>query len=177
MTSTDPGEAPQDDVPAFRAGMRDTVEALRDLASVVSRAAARHGHLPSATSAAMSDLAAQAERYVGRLEWEHPLQDAHTFGTMTLVAAADYERRYADLFDSDRAPVYGGNPVNSVSPRPRRILWSGVERRLTIRTPVTARSEPSRPRRRGLDHRQSSPPGGCSPAVGGDRVTAPRSTG
>jgi hypothetical protein len=96
------------DQPAFIAGMAATVSAMRTLCAAIEGAPARHGHQPAAVSVAMDDLANEA-RYAARCgeNWLGPIRDTQTFGGMTLVAATDYGRRYADLFTGERAPVYG----------------------------------------------------------------------
>ncbi len=103
--SSDP---PAVDAPAFLAGMADTVGRMRALCAAIVEAPARHGHQPSAQSVAMSDIAKESQ-YAKRCgeDWLAPVGDTHTFGAMTLLAASDYGRCYADLFAGDRAPVYG----------------------------------------------------------------------
>ncbi len=56
----------------------------------------------------MSDIAKESTfaKRCGE-DWLAPVADTHTFGAMTLLAASDYGRCYADLFASARAPVYG----------------------------------------------------------------------
>ena len=94
--------------PAFVAGMAETVSAMRELCRAAGDASGRHGHQPSARSVAMADIAREA-RYIAMWgdNWPTPVQDAHTFGGMTLTAATDFGLCYADLFDGERAPVYG----------------------------------------------------------------------
>jgi hypothetical protein len=53
----------------------------------------------------MVELAAEPE-YRNRSTWERPITDTHTFGGMTLRAATDFVRGFAQLFDTDRPPVY-----------------------------------------------------------------------
>lgn len=55
----------------------------------------------------MRELAEEVKSYMGRSSWDAPVQGAHTFGGVTLFAAADHLRSYGSLFDADRAPVYG----------------------------------------------------------------------
>lgn len=94
--------------PDFIARMADTVAAMHTLCSAIEGAPARHGFQPAPVSVAMGDLDKES-RFVARFgeDWLGPVRDTHTFGGMTLFAATDYARCYADLFTGDRAPVYG----------------------------------------------------------------------
>jgi hypothetical protein len=71
----------------------------------VDAVAERHGGLPSADSGAMTERADE-QSYRTRSKWEQPVTDTHTFGAVTLRAAADYVRGIAELFASDRSPLY-----------------------------------------------------------------------
>jgi hypothetical protein len=92
---------------AFRQALAPTISALRDLADAVSERAALHGHQPSASSRAMEEIAVEATFAARSGGWDQPIRDTHTFGEMTLVAAADYARSFAVLIDADSTPVYG----------------------------------------------------------------------
>jgi hypothetical protein len=61
--------------------------------------------MPDAESRAMEELAAEAS-FRSRSTWEQPIVDSHTFGSMTLRAAADYLRAFGQLFDGPQPPVY-----------------------------------------------------------------------
>jgi hypothetical protein len=61
--------------------------------------------LPSADSGAMTERADE-QSYRTRSKWEQPVTDTHMFGAATLRAAADYVRGIAELFASDRPPLY-----------------------------------------------------------------------
>jgi len=90
----------------LREWMAPTAEALRALACAVEETGPRHGAMPSADSVAMGELADQ-DSYGARSGWEQPVADTHEFGSMTLLASLDYVRSFANLFATDRAPVYG----------------------------------------------------------------------
>lgn len=53
----------------------------------------------------MGELA-EERNYRSRSTWTLPVTDAHAFGWMTLRAANDYVRGFAELFDSPRPPLY-----------------------------------------------------------------------
>ncbi|MFZ1155901.1 MAG: hypothetical protein WAN93_13470 [Solirubrobacteraceae bacterium] len=91
----------------FRQALAPTISAVRDLADAVNECAGRHGHKLSASSRAMEEIAVEAT-FAARSEgWQEPVRDTHTFGGMTLVAAADFARSFAVLLDADSTPVYG----------------------------------------------------------------------
>lgn len=98
----------------FVSGMADTVQALNDLTNAMAQTPERHGMLPSAAARAMSDIAEEARfaKLFGD-DWPKPVSDTHSFGGMTLVAAADYGHSYAALFSAgqERAPVFGHLPL------------------------------------------------------------------
>jgi hypothetical protein len=92
---------------AFRRALAPTIGAVRDLADAVSGRAERHGHQPSANSRAMDEIAAEVTFAARSDGWKEPIRDTHTFGAMTLTAAADFARSFAVLIDVDSTPVYG----------------------------------------------------------------------
>ena len=92
---------------AFREAMAATVDTLRVFSDAVRRVAPRHRHLPSATSRAMVEIAAEADDYSKRSVWSTPITDTHTFGAMTLLAASDYVGTFAAAIDATPTPVYG----------------------------------------------------------------------
>lgn len=91
----------------FRHALAPTIGAVRDLADAVGECAARHGHQPSASSRAMEEIAVEAQFAARSDGWREPIKDTHTFGGMTLAAAADFARSFAVLLDADSTPVYG----------------------------------------------------------------------
>lgn len=90
----------------FRDALRPLVEALHEFSAVVDAVAPRHGRTPWANSLAMREIADE-HRYSGPSGWDQPIHDTHMLGDLTLRAAADYVRTFAEAFLADRAPVYG----------------------------------------------------------------------
>jgi hypothetical protein len=88
----------------FREAIAPTVNALRAFANAVDDLVERH-RLPAAESRAMSEIAAE-QALATRSTWTGPISDTHTFGAMTLRAAADYVRGFAELFTADRIPMW-----------------------------------------------------------------------
>lgn len=82
------------------------VEGIRAFCTAIDDVAERHGQLPDASSGAMEELAVEAD-YRGLSTWRNPVTDTHTFGGMTLRAASDFARSFAQLFDTEEPPVYG----------------------------------------------------------------------
>jgi hypothetical protein len=54
----------------------------------------------------MKELAAESA-YREASTWRNPITDTHMLGGMTLRAATDYLRSFAQLFDTEEPPVYG----------------------------------------------------------------------
>lgn len=92
---------------AFRQALAPTIGVVHDLADAVGERAERHGHQPSASSRAMEEIAVEAQFAARSDGWQEPIRDTHTFGGMTLTAAADFARSFAVLLDADSTPVYG----------------------------------------------------------------------
>jgi hypothetical protein len=90
---------------AFREAMLPTIRAVRDLVDEIENMDERHGALPSVSSQAMAEIAAESE-WAARSDWENPVRDTHSFGAMTLVAARDYARAFAQTLDTVVTPVY-----------------------------------------------------------------------
>jgi hypothetical protein len=91
----------------FRQALAPTIGTVHDLADAVGERAERHGHQPSASSRAMEEIAVEAQFATRSGGWHEPVRDTHTFGGMTLTAAADFARSFAVLLDADSTPVYG----------------------------------------------------------------------
>lgn len=91
----------------FRQALAPTIGAVRDLGDAVNERAGRYGHQPSASSRAMEEVAVEATFAARSGGWQEPIRDTHTFGGMTLTAAADFARSFAALIDADPMPVYG----------------------------------------------------------------------
>lgn len=91
---------------SFQAWMAPHVEGIRAFCAAVDAVADRHGQLPDASSEAMTELAAEADHRRQTI-WRNPVTDTHMFGAMTLRAATDFARSFAQLFDTEQPPVYG----------------------------------------------------------------------
>jgi hypothetical protein len=90
----------------FQGWMAPMVAALNEFVRAVEDVGPRHGNLPTDGSQAMRELASEDELRE-RSGWENPITDTHTFGGMTLWAAADYTRSFAATFGGQRPPLYG----------------------------------------------------------------------
>lgn len=90
----------------FRGAMAPIADALNALVRAVEATGPRHGNLPAPESEAMKELASEDE-YRARSGWENPVTDTHSFGGMTLWAAADYVRSFASTLGGERPPIYG----------------------------------------------------------------------
>ncbi len=85
-----------------------SVATLRTVTDAIKGAPDRHGHLPGARSAAMGDLAAQANgRITKPTAWDTPMGDAQSLGWLDLLAATDAARCYGHLFGGDSTPLFG----------------------------------------------------------------------
>jgi hypothetical protein len=88
----------------FRAHVAPTVSAIRAFTNALDDISAAH-RLPTVDSSAMRELDAEhASREVST--WEHPVGDTLAFGALTLRAAADNVRSFAEALDADRPPIY-----------------------------------------------------------------------
>jgi hypothetical protein len=87
---------------AFRDVMAPTADALRGFAAAVDE---RHQDYPWADSPAMSEIAVE-QGYAKRSSWENPITDTHMLGGLTLRAATDYVRGFAETLAADNPPVY-----------------------------------------------------------------------
>jgi hypothetical protein len=90
----------------FRRAMAPTAEALDALVRAVEATGPRHVGLPAPESEALKELASEDD-YRARSGWENPITDTHSFGSMTLWAAADYVRSFATTLGGQRPPIYG----------------------------------------------------------------------
>jgi hypothetical protein len=91
---------------AFRAIVAPTASLIRELADAALAVAPTLGANPSATSRAMSEIAAEVDRYGSLSDWIHPITDTHMLGGLTLFAACDYARGFANAIEADPTPVY-----------------------------------------------------------------------
>lgn len=84
------------DAAEFRDAMKPTVDALRAFANAVDDLDQR-SRPPAAASRAMSEIAAE-QALSERSDWNDPLSVTHGNGALTLRAAADYVRGFAQVF-------------------------------------------------------------------------------
>ena len=82
------------------------MQATKDLTSALRDMDPSGNRPPSATSVAMEEIEAEA-RYANRTQWNGPIIDTHSFGAITLFAASDYARCFAEVFGPGPTPVYG----------------------------------------------------------------------
>lgn len=93
------------DVAEFRDAMKPTVDGLRAFANAVDDLEQR-SRPPAAESRAMNDIAAE-QALSDRSDWNDPLSVTHANGALTLRAAADYVRGFAQVFTGDeRMPIW-----------------------------------------------------------------------
>jgi hypothetical protein len=93
------------DAAEFRDALKPTVDGLRAFANAVDDLEQR-SRPPAAESRAMSEIAAE-QALSERSEWSDPLSVTHSNGALTLRAAADYVRGFAQVFSSDqRMPTW-----------------------------------------------------------------------
>ena len=82
------------------------VDGTRDLAIAVEAVRMRRGALPAAESAAMREVADEAN-YATRSGLDAPFTLTHTLAGLTLTAVSDYVRTFAEAFTTEHTPVYG----------------------------------------------------------------------
>jgi hypothetical protein len=100
-------ESREVDADEFRDAMAPVAEALNALVRAVEATGPRHGDLPGPESEAMNELASEDEYRARSGGWQNPMADTHSFGSMTLWAAADYVRSFASTLGGERPPIYG----------------------------------------------------------------------
>lgn len=83
------------------------MQVLSNLTDAVLAVDGRHGFLPAVPSRAMGEREVEGARFKGKSDWDLPVTDTHSFGGITLTAACDDARCFADLFGGQRTPVYG----------------------------------------------------------------------
>jgi hypothetical protein len=91
------------DPDAFRRWMAPTVEVFTTFVAAVDDVLSRP---PAANSQAMRELA-EEDGYRARSSWEKPVSDSLMLGALTLRAAADCVRTFANAFSAGPTPVYG----------------------------------------------------------------------
>jgi hypothetical protein len=86
--------------------MTPIISGMLDFTTAVNAAAPRHGDIAWAGSPAMAEISDESG-YTGRSGWDAPLGDTHLLGSLTLRAATDYVRMFAEALNASRAPLYG----------------------------------------------------------------------
>jgi hypothetical protein len=95
---------PQD----FVARMKPTVDVLNGLCAVIETASERHDLQPVKGSQGSREVEEEGPlRASTRGLWAEPVRSSHSIGDLTLTAATDFGRCYAQLFSGARAPVFG----------------------------------------------------------------------
>jgi hypothetical protein len=86
--------------------MKPIVAAMLDFTTALNERGPRHGDLAWDGSPAMAELSAESA-YATRSGWDEPFGDTHLLGALTLRAATDYVRLFAEAFNAATAPLYG----------------------------------------------------------------------
>jgi hypothetical protein len=94
------------DAKEFRDALAPLVGDIRAFTLEVDAVGPRHGSMPWEGSAAMRELGDE-QGYKQRCSWAGPITDTHGLGGMTLHAAADYVRTFAESFSTESIPTYG----------------------------------------------------------------------
>jgi hypothetical protein len=90
----------------FRNALAPLVTFLREFTGAIHAVGERHGRNPWAESPATKELADDAD-YGARCGWDGPITNTHAMGGLTLTAATDYVRSFAEVLAADRPPTYG----------------------------------------------------------------------
>lgn len=91
----------------FRESLEPLVTAIREFAVAVGEVGPRHGEIATVDSPAMKEISDEQTYSQRSSGWQGPVTDSHGLGALTLRAAADYVRSFADAFSAGRAPIYG----------------------------------------------------------------------
>jgi hypothetical protein len=90
----------------FHKAVAPTVQVMRDLTNAIMAVEPRHKHRPEQGSEGAGELDFQ-EVIEKKTSWDKPITDTHSMGGVALLAATDYARGFAELFDGKRTPVFG----------------------------------------------------------------------
>ena len=90
----------------FREALAPMVADIRTFTLEVDAVGARHGSKPWEHSPAMREVADEPG-YQERCSWAGPITETHMLGRLTLQAAADYVRTFAQSFTTESIPMYG----------------------------------------------------------------------
>jgi hypothetical protein len=90
----------------FRQALAAMMADVRVFTLEVDAVGPRHGSVPWDGSPAIRELADEPG-YQERCSWTGPFTDTHMLGGLTLQAAADYVRTFAESFKTQSVPIYG----------------------------------------------------------------------
>jgi hypothetical protein len=90
----------------FREALAPMMADIRVFTLEVDAVGPRHGRVLWEDSPAMGELADEPG-YQERCSWTGPITDTHVLGGLTLQAAADYVRTFAESFTTESIPMYG----------------------------------------------------------------------
>jgi hypothetical protein len=94
------------DADEFREALAEMMADIRVFTLEVDAVGPLHGSMPWEDSPAMRELADEPG-YKERCSWAGPITDTHMLGRLTLQAAADYVRTFAESFTTESVPMYG----------------------------------------------------------------------
>lgn len=80
--------------------------AIREFTDAIDDVRTRHGTGAWEHSPAMREISDE-RGYEERCSWEAPIGSTHALGDLTLRAACDYVRAFAEVFTAPRIPFYG----------------------------------------------------------------------
>jgi len=86
----------------FREAMTPTIQVLRALTRIVDELVPRD---PNVDSQALREIEAEPQ-FRTRSKWENPVTETHMYGAVTLRAATDNARTFAQAFDAQQPPLY-----------------------------------------------------------------------
>jgi hypothetical protein len=86
--------------------MTPIVTGMLEFTTAVNAVTPRHGDVAWAGSFAMAEISDEPG-YSNRSGWDTPFGDTHLLGALTLRAATDYVRLFAEAFNAGEMPLYG----------------------------------------------------------------------
>jgi hypothetical protein len=102
--------------------MTPVISGMVNFTTAVIAAAPRHGDIAWAGSPAMAELSDEPG-YAGRSGWDAPFGDTHLLGSLTLRAATDYVRMFAEAFSASTAPLYGHLVLSRAALEASVVCW------------------------------------------------------
>jgi len=86
--------------------MQPLVLGVLDFTTALNKVDPLHRRPPSVDSPAMAEIHDQND-YEKRSGWKRPFDDTHVLGALTLRAATDYVRLFAETLNAAQPPLYG----------------------------------------------------------------------